>query len=423
MGTRHSIVAAVSALTISAVVASGQFLIDSNRREGPSGGPRQLAERPRVRPERFARRPGPVQFGDPLPGLTAAQSVAFATGGVEFQNVETPASGLGPIFNNVSCVACHSSRAPGGASAITVTRFGRLINGVFDGYPTQGGTLLQDHAIDPAVAEVVPADATIVAHRQATPLFGVGLMEAIPDSTILTLAKRSARDGIQGRVAVITDVVSGTQRVGRFGWKNQHATLLAFAADAYLNEMGITNRFFPVENAPNGDVARLALFDLTVDPEDLVDPATDKSDIDLAADFMRLLARPPTVPLTLGAIAGRAIFQQINCVGCHEPTMTTGPNAIAALSNQPVPLYSDLLLHNMGKLGDGIEQAAAKGSEFRTSPLWGLRASGPYLHDGRAMTVDEAIRGHAGEAANPRDRYLQLTRQQREQLIAFLNSI
>ena len=320
-------------------------------------------------------------------------------------------------------MACHSSRAPGGASAITVTRFGRIVNGVFDGYPNEGGTLLQDHAIDPAVQEVIPADATIIAHRQATPLFGLGLIEAIPDGVILSLASRPPRDGIQGTAAMITDVTTGQVRVGRFGWKNQQATLLAFAGDAYLNEMGITNRFFPVENAPNGDLAKLALFDHVQDPEDVLDPVLNRSDIDAAADFMRLLAPPPTVPLTADAQAGRALFQQINCAACHVPVLPSGPSSVAALSNKPVPLYSDLLLHDMGALGDGIEQASAKGREFRTAPLWGLRASGPYLHDGRAMTIDEAIRGHAGEAAVVRKRYKHLTAEERQQIVAFLNSL
>ena len=383
----------------------------------------QRAERPRIRVQAVATRPGPAQFGDPLPGLAAADLLAFGAGKEEFENVETPDGGLGPIFNNVSCVACHSSRATGGASAITVTRFGRTVNGIFDGYGNAGGSLLQDHAIDPAVAEVVPEDATIIAQRQSTPLFGLGLIEAIPDASILALANRPVRDGIKGRAAMVVDVATSQLRVGRFGWKNQVATLLTFAGDAYVNEMGITSRLFPTENAPNGDLARLAAFDLYADPEDTIDPAVNKSDIDAAADFMRLLAPPPTVPLTQAARSGQQLFQQINCTACHQPVLTTGASPIAAISNKNVPLYSDLLLHEMGALGDGIEHGVAKGNEFRTAPLWGLRASGPYLHDGRAMTVDEAIRAHDGEAANPRDRYLRLTPTQRQQLIAFLNSI
>ena len=389
----------------------------------PPGHNPPPGQRPPVRPMPPAPRPGVAGYGDPLPGLTPDELALFTAGRIEFQNTETPESGLGPIFNNVSCVACHSSRAVGGAGAITVTRFGRMLNGQFDGFPDAGGSLLQEHAIDPAVQEVIPPEATIIAQRQTTPLYGAGLMEAIADEDLLRLAARTVGDGIHGRAALITDVTTGAQRVGRFGWKDQHATLLGFAADAYLNEMGITNRFFPLENAPNGNRALLAQFDLTSDPEDTVNPATNKSDIDAAADFMRLLAPPPALPLTTAAALGKATFTRINCIGCHVASFTTGASPVAALSHQPVRLYSDLLLHDMGKLGDGIAQSAAGQREMRTAPLWGLRASSPYLHDGRAMTIDEAIRAHEGEAALSRDRYLRLSPAQKQQLIAFLNSI
>ncbi|HYR57207.1 MAG TPA: di-heme oxidoredictase family protein, partial [Chthoniobacteraceae bacterium] len=355
--------------------------------------------------------------------LTADQLTDFATGLDEFQNVETIETGLGPTFNNVSCVACHSSAATGGAGLISVTRFGRLESGVLDPLASLGGSLLQQNAIDPAVQEIIPAQANVVVHRQTTPLYGLGLIEAIADQDILRGAKHPVIDGIRGRAAMITDVVSGDARVGRFGWKAQQAALLAFAGDAYLNEMGITNRFFPTENAPNGDTARLAQFDSLADPEDTIDPTTGKSDIDTVADFMRFLAPPPPLPPTQGCNAGRAIFNQINCAVCHTPLMNTGPNAIPALNQKPVPLYSDLLLHEMGLLGDGIAQASAGSREMRTAPLWGLRASGPYLHDGRAATVDEAIRGHDGEAAGSRERYSRLGAAQRQQLLEFLNSL
>jgi len=366
---------------------------------------------------------GPPQFGDPLPGLTTDQLAAFAAGKAEFQNVETVESGLGPIFNNVSCVACHSRPVTGGSSPIDVTRFGRTTNGVFDPLENEGGSLLQQFAIDPAVQEVIPADANVIAHRQTTPLFGLGLLEAIPDAAIKANAARPSIDGVHGRAASITDVVSGQIRIGRFGWKAQQATLLAFAGDAYRNEMGITNRFFPTENAPNGNTALLARFDTTADPEDQVDPATGRSDIDAAADYMRLLAPPPQAPLSPSATAGKTVFQQVGCAVCHTPMMVTGPSPIAALSNKQVWLYSDLLLHDMGGLGDGIAQADASTTEMRTAPLWGLRASGPYLHDGRAPTVDAAIRQHDGEARMSRDRYEKLSPQVRQQLLDFLNTL
>ncbi len=380
------------------------------------------AQRHRPDPYRPQVPPPVANFGSPLPGLTNDQMLAFAAGLDEFQNRENAASGLGPIFNNVSCAACHSRPAIGGASNIVVTRFGHRANGQFDPLANIGGSLLQDKAIAPGALEVIPSQANVVAHRQSTALFGLGLIEAIPDQAILQNAARSQHDGLHGLPSMVTDETTGTTRVGRFGWKGQHATLLAFAGDAYLNEMGITNRFFPFENAPNGDQVRLAHYDAVTDPEDTVDPQTGRSDIDAAADFMRLLAPPPARPVAAGS-PGAALFNTIGCSGCHTPSMRTGHNQVAALDRKPVNLYSDLLLHDMGSLGDGIVQGQALGQDIKTPPLWGVRASGPYLHDGRAATIDAAIRLHDGEARRARDRYLHLQEAQRQQILAFLDAI
>ncbi len=360
--------------------------------------------------------------GGPLLGLTDEQLALFNAGREEFINVETPETGLGPIFNNVSCLACHSRAGVGGSSGITVTRFGRVDNGVFDPMTDKGGSLLQQFAINPAVRETIPPEANVIARRMTTPLFGAGLIEAIPDLAILQNAARTKPDGIKGRAATITDIASGLTRVGRFGWKAQHATLLSFSGDAYNNEMGITNRLFPVENAPNGNTALLKRFDRVADPEDTVD-ATGRSDIDANADFMRLLAPPTQAALSASAIAGQSLFTQIGCAACHTPSYMSGPSTIAALDRKPVNLYSDLLLHDMGALADGIAQADAGMQEMRTSPLWGLRFRGQLLHDGRAGNTDTAIREHDGEAAIVRNRYLGLTPQQKRQLQDFLNTL
>ena len=222
---------------------------------------------------------------------------------------------------------------------------------------------------------------------------------------------------------MVADPATGKTLIGRFGWKAQQATLLSFAGDAYLNEIGITNRLFPVENAPNGNVQLEEQYDTVADPEDIIDPTTGKGDIDRVTDFMRFTGSPPRLPPTSSASAGRSVFQNTGCAVCHVPLMMTGPNKIAALSQQQVWLFSDLLLHDMGALGDGIAQGAANVREMRTSPLWGLRASAPYLHDGRAATVDDAIKAHDGEAKTARDRYMKLSKQQVQQLLDFLNSI
>lgn len=362
-------------------------------------------------------------LGGALAGLTDAQLAAFVDGRADFRQAETAATGLGPIFNDVSCVACHDAGGIGGASRRTVTRFGRTVDGVFDPLEHLGGSLLQARAINPAAREVVPREANTIARRVTTPLFGAGLIDAIPDSTIVlgTLVEKPAE--IAGKVSVVKDVVSGENRIGRFGWKAQQATILAFSGDAYLNEMGITNRFVPTENAPNGNLALLAQFDRVAGIEDVTDPVDGRTGVDRVADFMRFLAPPVRGAATAASAAGERIFATLDCAVCHTPTMKTGKSDIAALSEKTVELYSDLLLHDMGALGDGIVQGTAGARDMRTAPLWGLRARPTWLHDGRANTVDAAIRAHAGEAQRSRERYEALGATERQQLLAFLDTL
>lgn len=390
--------------------------------EDPSNMGKAPADRPRNRPSGPAPRAG-GRLGDPLPGLSGDLLDAFREGLGEFQAVEVAERGLGPIFNNTSCAICHSTPAIGGSSATLVTRFGRIEGGHFDPLTPLGGSLLQSQALDPGILEKVPAEATIVVQRQSTALFGAGLVEAIPDAAIQALAQRKKADGVLGRPAMVEDVATGQTRVGRFGWKAQQATLLSFSGDAYLNEMGITSRFFPTENAPNGDQEKLAQFDHVADPEDVVDPVTGKGDIELVADYMRLLAPPPVPRVTGATQTGLNSFTRIGCAECHVPTLFTGPHKIRALDRKPVTLWSDLLLHDMGSLNDGIAQADALGNEMKTAPLWGLKSSAPFLHDGRAPTIADAIRAHDGEAAPSRDRFNSLTQNQQKQLIEFLNTL
>ena len=383
---------------------------------------KRLKQPPAQAPQRAAPGGAP-QFGEPLAGLSTDELAAFTGGRDEFEAVETVAGGLGPIFNDSSCVACHSAGGTGGASNQKVTRFGRSVGGVFSPLDHLGGSLLQARAIDPAVQEHVPAEANVVAQRLATPLFGAGLIEAIPDAEIELNARRPQPDGVRGRALKITDVASGQPRIGRFGWKAQQATLLSFAGDAYLNEMGVTSRLFPTENAPNGNQALLARYDKVPDVEDSVNPATGQSDIDHAAAFMRLLAPPPPVRATAASLAGGKLFEQARCSACHQPVMLTGPSPVRALAYQPVRLYSDLLRHDMGALGDGIEQDGAKAREMRTAPLWGLRLRPAFLHDGRALSVGQAILLHDGAAARSRDRFKALKPVEQLQLLAFLQTL
>jgi len=380
--------------------------------------------------------PSATTFGAPLPGLTAQQLQQFAVGLAQFKTVDTISDGLGPIFNAQSCVACHASPAVGGSSAVTETRFGRMVNGVFDPLANESGSLLHQSCMVPGVQMLIPLDANVVAQRKSNPLFGLGLIEAIPDTEIIANVHNPPIDGITGVPAMVIDAASGTTRVGRFGWKAQQATLLSFSADAYLNEIGVTTRIpgFTADIAPDGNQLALLgvepsltgyVFDQLQDLPNGGPPQTDggTSDIDEFNDFMLMLANPPTVPLSESAAQGQQVFAQINCVACHKPQMTTGPSTIQALSFKPVPLYSDLLLHDMGTLGDGIAQGAANTTQMRTQPLWGLGVRAPYLHDGRAKTVFEAIKLHDGEAATVRNRFLALPAKEQQALIDFINSI
>ena len=382
-------------------------------------------------------------FGGLLAGVTADQKAAWISGLQQFQVVEGPADGLGPIFNNQSCVACHTQPVvagaitPGGAGAVLETRFGNLTNGVFNPLTNESGTLLHQMASAPFAQETVPSDANVVASRKTTPLFGLGLIEAIPDAAIEANAHHPPVDGVTGRPAILTDSVTelvGGNVVGRFGWKCQESTLLAFAADAELNETGVTNRLFTTDIAPDGNQAILikaepdgltptTLQDLPENPA-LPESPTNKDDIARFTDFLQLNAPPPAVPLTAQARRGQALFTSVNCIACHKPSMQTGPSTVSvALAFQNVPLYSDLLLHRMGALADGIAQAAAQPDEMRTAPLWGLRARSPFLHDGRASTILQAILLHDGEARIIRDRFDALTEAQKNDIIAFLESI
>ena len=420
--TRHSRTMAAAAVGAVMLLSSAVGFAQTAPTPQPA---QQAAEEapPPPRPPQPPQPPQALRYGEPLVGLTANQLSDFMEGREDFRNVETPATGLGPIFNRDSCVACHGVPAIGGSSQIFVTRFGHAANGVFDPLTSLGGSLLQERAISRDGLERVPPQANVIAKRQSTPLFGLGLIEAIPDATILRGVRTTAVNGVLGKASMVQDVATGRRLVGRFGWKGQQANLLTFSGDAYLNEMGITSRLFPTENAPNGNVALLTRLDKVRDPEDQVDPADGKGDIDRLADFMRFIAGPPTAPVTASTAFGAKIFLDTGCANCHTPMMMTGPSPVAALNAKTVMLYSDLLLHDMGTLGDGIVQGSAGARDMKTPPLWGLNVSGPYLHDGRAATIEAAIQAHDGEARIIKNNYLNLNADQKRLLVEFLKSI
>ncbi len=362
--------------------------------------------------------------GDPLAGITPSEFELFRLGREDFLEVEEPEDGLGPAFNGRSCAECHNVPAVGGGGRVAEVRAGiRDAHGSFR--EPEGGSLLHlfsipDHGCQ---AEAGP-EINVIARRIPIPLFGAGLVEAIPDEAILAREdpEDADGDGIRGRAARVPDPVTGAMRIGRFGWKAQHATLLAFAADAYRNEMGITNDLFREEVALGVSRERLRLCDPVKDPEDVRDRRTGLRGIDNFENFMRFLAPVERAPVTPPAERGEALFSAIGCARCHVPALMTGPSSNPVFDRRPVRLYSDLLLHDIGT-GDGIAQADAGPQEIRTPALWGLRFRRPLLHDGSAATPEEAIRRHDNEAARARQAFFELSQHDRDALLAFLQSL
>lgn len=381
----------------------------------------------------FDNRPGDTEFGDPLPDLSDSEFSLFLAGRDVFEEVESVADGIGPVFNGVTCANCHNGPAVGGGADVLSTRIGAVIGGAFDPLEAFGGPTIQTRGIGVAgegefVGEVVPVEATIVSRRRATPTLGFGLVDSVPDETLIFIAQMQRRfsPGTAGRPNFVVDLATGEQAVGRFGWKAQAATVFDFCADAYKDEMGITvpglysssdGRNVADENCPQGDCG-LLLWNPVASPNE-----GDTDDVAAFADFIRLLAPPPRGPVTKQVRAGAAVFQRIGCADCHLPTLRTGANDVAALARVTFHPFSDFLLHDMGALGDGIEQGTASGREMRTAPLWGLREQPAFLHDASAETIEEAILRHDGQARRARERYGDLKVRDRRDLLEFLNSL
>ena len=366
-------------------------------------------------------------FDAPLEGLTAAERAAFVRGDGEFGRRFSAATGLGPAFNNVSCASCHSGDGRG-----------RLENSLFrigsdaDDFLTHlGGPQIQDKAIAGYGAEPVPAGVA-VSVRLPPPVFGAGLIEAIPEAAILANADENDAngDGVSGRPNWVRahDYVPHTEhnggtalRIGRFGRKAQTSTILQQTVEAYHQDIGITSEFRPSENRNPLATSPVEAHDHAGDPE--IPNAT----VQAVVHYLRVLA-PPAPGGSVGN--GEALFSSVGCAQCHVPTLTTGAHSISALSHKSVTLYSDLLLHDMGDaLADNRPDGGANGREWRTTPLWGLRLIRQFLngqaflmHDGRARTVEEAILLHAGEGLKARNAFAALTPAERAALLAFVES-
>ena len=374
----------------------------------------------------LAQAPPPPAPGSPIPvpGLTADQAARYQAGLRVFLERFTPQTGLGPVFNDDACSRCHAAPVAGGSSGRLVTRFGTLkSDGNFDALERLGGSLVQERSLVPVPGcsippEIVPREATIVARRRTQPLFGLGFVDAVPDATFETLARNQAfaSPSTAGRVNHVSDVSTGQVRVGRFGWKAQVPTLRQFSGDALLNEQGITNPLFPSESCPQGNCALLAC-----------NPAPALNDngtrVTQLADFQTMLGAPLRGPITQQVLAGQTVFNNLRCGSCHAQSLRTGASPVTALNNVTFSAWSDFLLHDMGRLGDGVTQGEATGRWMRTSPLWGVSQQPRWLHDGRAATLEDAITQHDGQGAAARDGFTRLSATDRSNLVAFLRSL
>jgi CxxC motif-containing protein (DUF1111 family) len=346
-----------------------------------------------------------------LPGLSDEERSRFHKGVEEFSEVESAAEGLGPFFNGSSCGHCHSGGGLGTSGTLRVTRFVcRTPSGELEAPPS--GTVLHVFSTRPDIAGPgIPEGCdAVLAERRTTNVLGAGLIEAVDDEEILAEEAAQA-DSLAGRAALVDDAFRGGERVGRFGWKAQHATLDAFAGDAYRTELGITNEIFTEEVVPNGDPALLDAMDGVPDPEAKVGA------VRALADFMRFSAPPAP---TSDQAAGLETFRRIGCSGCHRESYTTRDEA--GLAGRELFLYSDLLLHDVGT-GDGIAQAAALANELRTPPLWGLSRQSLFLHDGSVSSPEDAVLAHGGQASDVRDAFVGLSESERLELLSFLESL
>jgi len=407
-------------------------------------------------------RGGSAGAGAPLPGLSAAQLAIFTDGQDRFQEVDGVPNGLGPRFNSNSCSSCHSQPAVGGSSphsnpqvafansqnqlppfiqANGPVREVRFIKDA-SGHPDGGvhGLFViagrPDAPTNCTISQENFSNAGNMSFRIPTPVFGLGLIEAVSDATLVSnLAANSGTKsamGISGRFN--RNGNDGT--VTRFGWKAQNKSLTIFSGEAYNVEMGITNLVFPNERDDTANCSP------TAGPQDSFNPAAvgtfEFDDVTGFAAFMRFLASPaPAIPATASAVSvavGAGVFVGVGCALCHTVTLQTGPSSFgAALSNQTIHPFSDFALHGMGPgLADQISQGLATGDEFRTAPLWGLGQRLFLLHDGRTTDLLKAIAAHASpsngqfpasEANAVINAFNSLNDSQKQALLNFLRSL
>jgi len=344
-----------------------------------------------------------------------------------FEERETIEEGLGPVYNAQACAECHQNPVTGAISQITELRAGHFDGINFVNHP--GGSLINDRAINAGIQERVLGGNEVRTFRTSLNTLGDGFVECVDSNTLLAISNGQPASMRGQFIQVPVLEANNALRGGRFGWKNQHASLVSFSADAYLNEMGITSPLQPTENTTNG--LSVAAFDTVIDPED------DGDDVEAFARFMRATKAPPrdtALAATFDAQQGDFLFSQVGCDICHVRNIDTLPAGTsinqgafivpAALGNKRIHPFGDFLLHNVGT-GDGIVQNGGQSTrnKVRTAPLWGVRTRDRLMHDGETLTRNEAILRHFGEANPVINNYINLSTTQKNQLITFLNSL
>lgn len=332
-----------------------------------------------------------LRFSEPLRQLDSEQAQRFEFGRTQYMRQFDVASGLGPTVNNDSCSLCHAHPF-GGWGMQRVTRFGFMDeNGEFMPLDPLGDTLWQHVLVVDGedCAEEIPPEVNHSSLRITLGSAGYGLIEAIRPEDILQVQSLQPVDlrGIVHWVQSIEDEPDAPPRVGRFGWKAQEATILAFSAKAASDEMGITTWLVQEEPPPNGDMDQLMLCDEVPDPETGIE-VEGFDYLSAITDFQRFMSAPPRAPVS--GMRGELIMDQIGCTSCHVPAFTTSASddLEEALREKLIHPYSDFLLHDMGSAGDGIEEGQAEEWWMKTTPLWGLSSQPASWHDGRCSQTD-----------------------------------
>jgi len=374
----------------------------------------------------------PTGFGSGTNGFVDQDT--FNAARDSFAEQESIAEGLGPVYNAQSCGECHQNPITGGISQVVEQRAGRYSLNVFT--DPAGGSLIHSRATKAEIQEHMPSNANVYSFRGSSNTLGDGYVEAIDDATLQAIAAEQAATTygkIAGEVVMVPVFeADNALRVGRFGWKNQQASLLSFSADAYLNEMGITSPLLPVENTSNGRyVGYGTKYDPVPEPEDV------DGDVEKFATFMRATKAPPrdaAITGTSPAILGGLVFDDIGCGTCHRSSIVTAPVGTVinggaftvpeALGDKIIHPFGDFLLHDIGT-GDGIVQngGPTTRNKVRTAPLWGLRTHNRYMHDGLTFTLAEVIQRHRGEASDATTNFNLLNSIDKAALMTFLSSL